>query len=500
MLLPVPLAQRAIIQRAREAKGCYVPFACLSLDDRVGQSAEMAKSQNRLTNKDNLPEEEFIMASDIESVTIRKVAWRLLPFIFLLYFWCLIDRVNLSYAALTMNADLGLTATMYSLGASIFFIGYFVLEVPSNLILERFGARLWIARIMVTWGLVSSGMAFITGEYSFLTLRFLLGLAEAGFFPGMVLYLTFWFPAAYRARVVAAFMLAVPLNGIIGAPLATTLMQIDAWGLKSWQWLFLLEGIPSIFLGFFVLVYMTDRPSKAHWLNDAERNWLEATLQEERGQIEAVHSRISPWRALIDPRVLTLCAIYFGIGTVSYGIAYFLPQIIRGIGLSVFMTGFVAAIPAAAGAAGMVIWGWFSDRTPDRRWSCGAALMICTIGVVGVAWLGSTWWVLIPAAILAFGLDASRPLFWALPPMFLSGAAAAAGIALINSVGNLGGIVGPVVIGWVKDASGSFAGGLYFIAVCTGAAALLVVLIGPRHVAANEDDGLPLGAVPESRK
>ncbi len=315
----------------------------------------------------------------------------------------------------------------------------------------------------------------------------------------MVLYLTYWFPAAYRARVVAAFMLAVPLNGIIGAPLATTLMQIDAWGLKSWQWLFLLEGIPSILLGFLVLAYMTDRPAKAHWLNPAQRTWLETTLQREREQLEAVHSPLSPWRAMVDPRVLALCLIYFGMGTVSYGIAYFLPQIIRGIGLSVLATGFVAAIPALAGATGMVIWGWFSDRSLDRRWSCASALSICTVGVLGMAWIGSTWWVLIPAAILAFGLDASRPLFWALPPMFLSGAAAAAGIALINSVGNLGGIVGPVVIGMVKDASGSFAGGLYFIAVCTGTAALLVGLIGPRHVAAPEPGALPIGAAAARR-
>ncbi len=423
------------------------------------------------------------MPNSIERAVIRKVAWRLLPFVFLLYFWCLIDRVNLSFAALTMNADLGLTATMYSLGASIFFIGYFIFEIPSNVILERFGARLWIARIMITWGLVSSGMAFITGEYSFLTLRFLLGLAEAGFFPGMVLYLTFWFPAAYRSRVVAAFMLAVPLNNIIGAPLATTLMQIDAFGIKSWQWLFLIEGVPSIMLGIVVLIYMTDRPAKATWLTAEERGWLEATLTRERDQIERAHSKISAWRAMVDPRVLALCAVYFGIGTVSYGIGYFLPLIVKGIGISVFATGFVAAIPSVAGATGMVVWGWFSDRNPDRRWSCASALMLCTIGVVGVAYVGSTWWVLIPAAVLAFGLDASRPLFWALPSMFLSRTAAAAGIAMINAVGNLGGIAGPIAIGWAKDATQSFAGGLYFIAVCTGLAAVIVVLTGPRHVA-----------------
>ena len=426
------------------------------------------------------------MSDTIEKATIRKVAWRLLPFIFLLYFWCLIDRVNLAFAALTMNADLGLTATMYSYGTSIFFLGYVTFEVPSNLILERYGARLWIARIMITWGIVSAGMAFITGMYGFLTLRFLLGLAEAGFFPGMLLYLTFWFPRAYRARVIAALMLAIPFNGIIGAPLATSLMQIDGWGFKGWQWLFILEGIPSVLFGISVLLFMTDRPSVARWLKPEERAWLEQTLTQEREELEAVHSPMSAWRALIEPRVLALCIIYIGFGTISYGIGYFLPQINRGIGLSVLATGFISAIPAIVGAVGMIVVGWYSDRSPDRRWACGIAMMVAAIGVAGMGWTGSTWWVLLPACIMAFALEASRPLFWALPSMFLSRSAAAAGIALINSVGNLGGIFGPVAIGWAKDTTQNFAGGLYFVAAVTAVAAVLVVVTGPRHVAARE--------------
>ncbi len=424
------------------------------------------------------------MPDTLEQVTIRKVAWRLLPFVFLLFFWCLVDRVNLAYAALTMNVDLGLTATMYSLGASIFFLGYVPFEVPSNLILERVGARVWIARIMITWGLVSSGMAFMTGFYSFLSLRFLLGVAEAGFFPGMVLYLTLWFPRAYRARVTAALMLSVPFNGIIGAPLATSLMQIDGWGFRNWQWLFLIEGIPSILLGIVVLFYLTDRPSKAHWLKREQREWLEQTLLRERGELEAVHGTMSAWRTLIEPRVLALCIIYIGVGTVSYGVGYFLPQIIKGIGLSVFATGFVAAIPAIVGAAGMIIIGWYSDRSPDRRWSCGITMLIAAVGVAGMGWVGSTWWVLLPASLMAFSLEASRPLFWALPPMFLSGSSAAVGIALINSIGNLGGIIGPVAVGWAKDTTQSFAGGLYFIAIVTALAAILVIATGPRHITA----------------
>jgi ACS family tartrate transporter-like MFS transporter len=424
------------------------------------------------------------MPDTLERVTIRKVAWRLLPFIFLLFFWCLIDRVNLAYAALTMNADLGLTATMYSLGAGIFFLGYVPFEVPSNLMLERFGARRWIARIMFTWGLVASGMAFMTGFYSFLTLRFLLGVAEAGFFPGMVLYLTLWFPRGYRARVIAAFLLSVPFTQIIGAPLATSLMQIHAWGLKGWQWLFLIEGIPSVLLSIVVLFYMTDRPSAARWLRPEEREWLEQTLLSERDELESVHGRISPWRALIEGRVLALCVIYIGVGTISYGIGYFLPQIIKGIGLSVFATGFVTAIPAIVGATGMVVVGWYSDRSPDRRWACGIAMLVAAVGVAWMGWIGSTWWVLVPAALMAFSLEASRPLFWALPSMFLTRSAAATGIALINSVGNLGGIIGPVAVGWAKDTTHSFAGGLYFLAMVTALAAILVMATGPRHVTA----------------
>jgi ACS family tartrate transporter-like MFS transporter len=288
-----------------------------------------------------------------------------------------------------MNADLGLTATMYSLSAGIFFLGYVPFEVPSNLLLERYGSRIWIARIMITWGLVSSAMAFMTGIYSFLTLRFLLGVAEAGFFPGMVLYLTLWFPRAYRARVIAAFLLSVPFNQIISAPLATSIMQIQAWGFRSWQWLFLIEGIPSILLGIAVLFYMTDRPSKARWLKPDEREWLEQTLLSERDELEAMHGRISPWRALIEGRVLALCTIYIGVGTISYGIGYFLPQIIKGIGLSVLATGFVATIPAIVGAIGMVVVGWFSDRSPDRRWGCGIAMVVAAVGVAGMGWDGS---------------------------------------------------------------------------------------------------------------
>jgi ACS family tartrate transporter-like MFS transporter len=422
------------------------------------------------------------MADTLEQVTIRKVAWRLLPFLFLMFIWCLIDRVNLAFASLTMNTDLGFTSTLYSVGASIFFLGYCTFEVPSNLLLERYGARIWLSRIMITWGIVSSGMAFITGFYGFCTLRFLLGLAEAGFFPGVVLYLTYWFPRAYRARVIAAFLLSVPLTGAFGAPLATSLMQIEGWGLRSWQWLFLLEGIPSILIGIVGLLYLTDRPSKALWLHPEQRDWLEQTIASERDELEATHGTLSAWRVMIEPRVLALCIVYIGSGTISYGVAYFLPQIIKGIGISVFATGFVAAIPALFGVAGMLTAGWYCDHSSQKRLVCGAVLLLAAVGVAGVGWVGSSWLVLLPASLMAFFMDASRPTFWSLPSMFLSRSGAAAGIALINSVGNLGGVIGPVAVGWLRDTTHSFAGGMYFIALVTAIAATLVMVAGPRHV------------------
>jgi ACS family tartrate transporter-like MFS transporter len=423
------------------------------------------------------------MEKTLEQVTIRKVAWRLLPFIFCLSFFNILDRVNLSYAALTMNADLGFSATMYGIGVSIFYIGYVLCEVPSNLFLERLGARIWIARIMITWGLVATGMAFVTDFNSFLTLRFLLGVAEAGFFPGMVLYLTLWFPRAYRASVVAALMVANPLTSVVGGPLTTSLMQIKALGFHGWQWAFVLEGVPSVLLGIVVLIFMTNRPAKAHWLKPAQREWLEQTLVRERDEVEAVHGTRSIWHAMIEPRVVVLGVVYFGAAMISYGVGSFLPQIIKGIGISLVQTGFVSAIPAAAGVIGMIVIGLFSYRMNDRRWGCGIALLGSALGVAGIGWLGSTWWVLIPAALSSFCLWASLPLFWSLPPMFLSRRAAAAGIAVISSVGNLGGAFGPTLVGWIRDVTNSFALGLYCVAAIAVVAGILVIATGPRPLA-----------------
>jgi MFS transporter, ACS family, tartrate transporter len=425
------------------------------------------------------------VVDDIGRTTVRVVARRLLPLVFLLYLLSLIDRVNLGFAALTMNKELGLTPYTYSLGVAAFFIGYIPCEVPSNLILERFGARLWIGRIAITWGLIASAMALVSGEKSFLVVRFLLGAAEAGLFPGMLLYLTYWFPSAYRARVNAALVLAIPCSGAIGAPIATSLLELDGWfGLQGWKWMFLLEGVPTVILGFVVLRYLTDRPASATWLTPAQRAWLENTLDRERALVEAVHSQLSVWRGLVDPRVLGLCFAYFAFGTVSYSLGYFLPLIVKGWGISNFWVGWTVAIPEVVGIVAMISGSWAADRIGDKRWSLVGLMLLCTIGWTGMGALATSLWALIFVAVTEIGIGIARPMFWTVPPLFLSRTAMAGAIALISVFANFGGIFGPIVIGWLKTTTDSFSGGLYYVAVCTLiAAGIFFVLRGVTRAA-----------------
>jgi ACS family tartrate transporter-like MFS transporter len=412
------------------------------------------------------------VVDEIERTTIRIVAWRLLPLVFLLYLFSLIDRVNLGFAALTMNKELGLTPYTYSLGVAAFFIGYIPFEIPSNLILEKFGARLWIGRIAITWGLIASAMALVSGEGSFVVVRFLLGVAEAGLFPGMLLYLTYWFPSAYRARVNAALVLAIPASGAIGAPIATSLLELDGWfGLQGWKWMFLVEGVPTVILGFVVLRYLTDRPAKATWLSPAQRAWLEGTLECERAVVEAVHSQLSVWRGLIDWRVLCLCFAYFAFGTVSYSLGYFLPLIVKGWGIPNFWVGWTIAIPEVIGIVAMITGSWAADRLGDKRWSLIGLMLLCTIGWTGMGFFATSMVALTFVAITEIGIGIARPMFWTVPPLFLSRAAMAGAIAWISVFANFGGIFGPIVIGWLKTTTGSFSGGLYYVAVVTIVAA-----------------------------
>jgi ACS family tartrate transporter-like MFS transporter len=404
------------------------------------------------------------MDRTLEQRTMGKVYLRLLPFVFVCYFLCYLDRINVSFAALTMNQDLGLDAAWFGLAAGAFFWGYCLFEVPSNLIMEKVGARMWIARIMVTWGILSGATAFCTGPYSFMTVRFLLGVAEAGFYPGIVLFFTYWFPDAHRARIIAGFTLALPVAVAFGAPISTGIMELNGlWGLAGWKWLYFLEAIPTVLLGFGVLFYLTDRPADAHWLDHEERTWLSSTIENESREIEA-HGKITLLQSFFNPKVLLLTLNYLGIVTASLGMLLFLPQIVKQLGFTNMQVGWVTMIPYICGAIAMVTCGWISDHTGERRWNL---FVTCLLGAGGLVMAGltvGTYWALAGMSIAAIGFYGTKGPFWSMPPMFLTGSAAAASIAWINSVGNLGGFFGPSIVGWVKDATGSFAGGLYALA------------------------------------
>jgi D-galactonate transporter len=409
----------------------------------------------------------------LEINTLAKVTKRLVPFLIVCYFVAYLDRVNVGFAALTMNQDLGLSQTAFGFGAGIFFLAYFLFEVPSNLLLERFGARKWIARIMLSWGLLSGLMAFIpniasaTGmgsENTFYLIRVLLGVAEAGFFPGIIFYLTLWFPAEYRARIVGYFMAAIPLSTVIGAPISGLLLTLHgAGGLAGWQWLFIMEAVPAVILSGFVFFYLTDKPADAAWLAADERRWLNERLTLERKQREAVQE-FTVGQALVNPHVIGLSLVYFGAVATNYGLGFFLPQIVKAFGLTTFMTTVVSAAPYAVGTIAMVWWGRRSDRFAERRWHTAIPLFIAAAGIAASTVLDDPTLKMIAFCVAGFGIFACLPVFWTLPTAFLSGTAAAAGIAVINSIGNLAGFAGPFAMGWIKDHTGSYAGGLLLLA------------------------------------
>lgn len=409
---------------------------------------------------------------------MAKISWRLLPLIVVIYFVAYIDRTNVGFAASSMNRDLGFTPYVYGWGAGIFFLGYFLFEVPSNVILHHVGARVWIARIMVTWGIVSGLMMFITGPASFLTVRFLLGVAEAGFFPGVLLYFTYWFPAVYRARVVSALFLAVPGSNAVAAALSGAILQLDGtWGLAGWRWMFFLESLPAILLAPVVLAVLTDRPSAATWLSADERAWLEGQLASEQRTIEGAQKHLTLFQALTDRRVVGLSMIYLTIVTATYGITFFLPLIVKAHGLSDMSTGLATAIPYTIGTIGMVLWAYSSDRRHERRWHFFVAALVAGIGLVAAGLSTSIVASLAAMSVAAIGLYGSKPAFWPLPSTFLSGTAAAGGIAMVNSIGNLGGFVGPYIVGWIKDSTQSYASGLYFLAACAFASGVIALVV-----------------------
>jgi D-galactonate transporter len=394
------------------------------------------------------------------------------------YFAAYLDRVNVGFAALSMNKDLGFTAEIFGIGSGIFFLGYFLFEVPSNLILSKVGARKWIARILLTWGVISGATAFVTGIWSFLGIRFLLGLAEAGFYPGIILYLTWWFPSSYRSRIVGIFMTAIPISIVTGSLISSQILRLGAWGgLQGWQWMFILEAVPAIVLGIAVMVYLTDGPEKAHWLTREQKDWLVGRLAAERTHRESIHD-YSLAQTMRNPRVWLLTLVYFGQNVTGYGLVLFLPQIVSRFGVGVGMNGLISALPFAAAAVAMVLWGMHSDRTGERNLHAAAACFLNFAGLASCILLQDPVLMMVAIILAQMGQSSIAPTFWTLPTAMLSGTAAAGGIALINAVGNLGGFLGPYMMGAIKDATGSFNIGLLSIAMGALMSSVILVALG----------------------
>ena len=416
---------------------------------------------------------------ELEKKTVSRLLWRLLPFLFLLYIVAFLDRINVGFAALGMQKQLGLNDKVYGLAAGLFFAGYFFFQLPSNLVLSRVGARRWIAVIMVVWGVISCSMALITTAREFYCLRFLLGAAEAGFFPGMILYLRNWFPSGARARAVAWFMTANPLAGVIGGPISGALLALHWLGIAGWQWLFVLEGLPAVALALVVLVTLKDSPEQAGWLRSEEKLWLVATLEQEHEQ-QAKMTGTDAWAAFLSWRIWLLTVVFFGLTTSGYGIVLWLPNFIHSLSAASNLgIGVISVIPYLATAIAMVLVGMHSDKTGERRWHLAVSALIAALALTLAAYTHS----IVPAlAAVSLGMMATFSMlgpFWAAATSLMSGTAAAAGIALINSVGNLGGFFGPYIIGVKRSSGGGFRGGMLVIAAFLALAGLLAALVQP---------------------
>ncbi len=413
-----------------------------------------------------------------DNLIVARAAKRIVPYLILLYIFAFLDRVNISFAALQMNADLGFSTTVYGVGASLFFVGYFFFEVPSNLALAKFGPRVWIARIMITWGVISTGMAFITGDKSFYAMRLLLGIAEAGFFPGIVVYLGSWFPREFRASITGVFMMAIPLSGLIGNPISGLLLDhmSGAGGLKGWQWMFVIEGVPAFLLGLSCLWLLPSRPKDAKWLTPAEQERLEAILAAERASLETARKyKLS--EAFTNPGVLLLAGVLYCVVFGITGIAFFLPQIIKSFGYSNTNVGFLSAVPYLCGATAMVFWSRRSDRKRERIGHIVVAILTGAGGfLLTTLFLDNHALAMLGLVVAAIGLFAANPVIWTLPTSVMTGTAAAAAVALINSVANLSGVVGPPLLGKSVDMTGSFvaAGAIFTGTLLVGAALILV--------------------------
>jgi ACS family tartrate transporter-like MFS transporter len=418
------------------------------------------------------------MSEDPAASAIRKATRRLIPFLCLCYAVNFLDRVNVGFAALAMNEDFGFTPEIFGFGAGIFFAGYILFEIPSNLALHRFGARLWIARILISWGLVATAMALVAGVTSFYVLRFTLGVAEAGFFPGIILYLTYWFPRAERARIVSLFMVAVPIATVVGGPVSGALLGLHGMaGLEGWRWLFLLEGTPAVLLGIVAFRFLTDRPKDAAWLTPRERECLEACLAAEAEETRA-YGLAGLGQALTDQRILLLGLLYFSVVVGLYGIGFWMPQVLQGFGLPHLTIGFLTAIPYLVASVGMVLAGRHSDVTGERIWHVALPLFMAAAAFAWSAGAGPLPLVMLALSLATLGIYAAIGTFWALPTSILTGTGAAAGLALVNSIGNCGGFVGPLAVGWLKGATGNFTAALLFLAGALVLAGVLALGFG----------------------
>ncbi|MFC0407211.1 MFS transporter [Roseomonas elaeocarpi] len=417
--------------------------------------------------------------NDPDDEIVRKLTWRLVPLLTFCYFVAILDRANVGVAALTMNDDLGLSASAFGVAAGIFFVPYVLLELPSNLALARFGARLWIARIMFTWGLLSSAHAFVWDAPSLYVARALLGAAEAGFVPGVIFYLTLWFPAAYRGRIIAAFFTGIPIALVFGTPVSGLLLGLDGLaGLRGWQWMYLLEGLPALLLAVVLPFILPADPAQARFLTPEERVRLETRLAAERREREGLFSgNHNLLAALLSPRVLLLCLGYYGLTNLNGAVSTFLPQILKGFGVSNLQASFLAAIPYIFGAAGMLLLGRLADRPGRRGLANYVALTVSALGLAASAATDDPMLKMVALCVTAFGVFGAMPVFWGLPTAILTGTAAAGGIALVNALGNLSSVVNPWVIGLIRDATGSFNGGLLWLALMAVMSILVITVI-----------------------
>ena len=414
----------------------------------------------------------------LEKRTMDKITWRLVPFLIVCYFIAYLDRVNVGFAKTTMIKDLGLTEAAFGGAAGIFFIAYFFFEVPSNLALDRFGARVWIARIMFTWGLISGAQAFVTSELSFNIVRFLLGIAEAGFFPGIIFFLTLWFPSAYRARIVGMFIVAIPVSTIIGSPISGFILNMEGIaGLHGWQWMYIIEAVPALLMTFAVLYYLTDRPAEAAWLQADEKQWLRTRLDSERANRESM-VKMNWLQSMLNPRVIALGFVYMALNVPQYGLSFFLPGIVKAFGVGNVQAGFITAVPYVVGAVGMLLWSRHSDTTGERKWHVVIPFLAMVVGLGLAAAVSDPTLKMVVLCIAGFGFFSILPVFWTLPTAFLSGTGAAAGIAAVNSIGNLGGYFGPKMFGLLKDSTQADTASLIFLASSAVIGAVIVLMLG----------------------